>query len=247
MELPDEEQRLTYGFRLRSSGELLRFSTSSQTYGDDVSEFTIDTHTFSTDPGDPVYDAGSVENLGRAFLPTDGREPHRPLPNGVSRDDVEPVVLVETLTRRIDPVAPVFERGADIGERAYAIDIDRHWIRKVEGLGEMIEAVHAHRGELEGQTEGGYPCGGYRFVGLLSTADPSDLPDDVPGSIVTSGKSILPRRGLAVFPFEGGAHLSVNGRDPVRSLVVCLSDSRRIPESLEADLRSLASPGPAPR
>jgi hypothetical protein len=247
MELPDEEQRLTYGFRLRSNGALLRFSTVSQEYGDDVSEFTIDTHSFSTDPEHPIYDAGSVENLGRAFLPTDGREPHRPLPNGIAREDVEPVVLVETVSRRIAPVSPVFERSADIADRAYAIDIDRNWIRKVEGLGEMIEAVHAHRGELEGQTEGGYPCGGYRFVGLVSTVDPSDLPDDLPGAIVTSGKSILPRRGLAVFPFEGGTHLSANGRDPVRSLVVCLSDSRRLPESLEAHLRSLAAPGPAPR
>lgn len=243
------QESTVHGFRLRSDGSMLRVSRRTRTLDDDVSEFDVHTYSFSRDPADPVYDAGSLQGLERAFLPSDGGDPRRPLPNGIAREDVDPVAIVETVTRRTVTVAvtALAERPVLVSRRAHPVSLDASWIARVEGLEEVFGAVADHEHELQEPGDEGGPKGDFRLLGYLTPDDPSDLRDDVLGAAVCVAGGGSLSRGLAVLPYEGTPGLTANGIGPIRSLVVCLFDLSPVPDGLVESLRSLSAPGPSPR
>lgn len=249
------ETRTIYGLRHRPTGGLVRVMQHVTVLGDDPSRDVEIHFSLSLDPGAPCFDAGSPVGLARALLPTSGADESNPLPDGLDPDELEPVVVEETLTRVVRPSPARLERAVLL-DADRAIDVGRGMARDFEGVTEILDALVRHWEDLgRVAVDGADPdpsvrAGPLKVVGMCSSEHPSALPDDLAGRIVIGkGTCAAARRALGAVPMPNrGLHLLRRSRrDPgpvYRSVVICLSDARPLPETLVDDLKPTASPAP---
>ena len=249
----DGEVTVRYALRLRSTGEILRVETRAETYGDAESPYAQNEYSLSTDPSEPVFTAGSAEELALLFARDHaGSSREMPYLSGYKHGDVEPVAIEEVVTRRIRPTGIPFDVPVTVDGR-YVIDVHPSFSGQIEGLREVLDAFEATRPEVEGTIYPGskQTWGKAYLVGKIVAGTPDSLPEGYAGAVVVDKeRSNQGRRALTALPLpEKYIHLAnARGKEAVEaSLLICLSDLRPAPESLLqalADLRTGTAPAP---
>lgn len=247
-DLPSEETRTLYGLRSKATGAMLRVETEVERYGVEDGENVGITYALTYDESCPVFDAGSEEGLSLVFSRRGGDDAAAPAPGGLRKEDVEPVVIVERVSRSTTVPRIDFQIPVELDVK-YAIDVGRKMQGTVDGLAAVIDAVEGAASDLRDVRHRGgeWPMGAFHLVGYVVPVAAADLPEGLVGSLVRSkGNGDFLRRGLATLPLPAEwTRLAGDGAID-GALVVCLGDARRLPGNLLEELRSIGSTAPAP-
>lgn len=247
---PSVETKVTYGLRLKETGELVRMGTTTTAAwgGEDPVYF------LSRAAGDPVFDAGSAEALAQVFLVNDGISELRPHLRGITKSQVDPVILTEVITRTVEAAPIPFEDNIPVNV-VRTLTVEGQIVDQVEGLRDIFELVVEYKAELKAaHPEGrGWRGGDFNINAYVLREKVEDLSHIVPGSRICTSPG-FDRRVLAVrdLPEDLLVEATRGAREHIPyfgSLVICLSDWRKLPaklqETLEARYPSVA-PSSAP-
>ena len=176
------ERRTLHCLRHRPTGKLLRVAEDTTVLVEDEpyrSEET--TYRLTLEEGWPLYDAGSARGLAAALHPGYGTSARAPLDGGFGREDLEPVVMEETVTRAVRPAGVSFDPHVRM-DALGMVPVRPRLARSVDGLADVLDAVEEHRADIEAvPTPGeGYAWGEFHLVAYV-LASPERPDEDVLG------------------------------------------------------------------
>ncbi len=255
MKEADNELVITYGLRDRRTGEMLRVEHSSEVVNDYGTDRVETTYTLGTDSDFPYFAAASEDDLALVFANAwPGSNKETPNAGGYKPEHLEPVVIEEVVTRRIRAVERPFEVPFRL-DTHNRIEIVRSYAKEIDGLGPVLDAYEACKGDLERVRQPGstHAYGSVYLTGYVVPGMPDDQPEGLWGGLIKGREGAGPCRTLTGLPLPPALDYllrrSSGGGRPApteATLVITLSDRRPLPPSLVEALEDLR-PGSGPR